>query len=99
MAVIGGPGNRYTKSIPVGSRPYGVGVDPSAHTVYVTNAADDSVSVIDAATNTVTTTIPVGTDPEGAAVDPPRHTVYVADDGSNSTASVVRRDAKTLPPK
>ena len=30
-------GYRVTRTIPVGSGPYGVGVDPAARTVYVTN--------------------------------------------------------------
>ena len=47
-----------TASIPVGSYPTGVAVDPAAGTVYVTNYYSDTVSVIDAATRTVTATIP-----------------------------------------
>ena len=69
--------NTVTATIPVGSEPYGVAVDPATHTVYVTNAGDGTVSVIDAATNTVTATIPVGAYPDGVAVDPAAGTVYV----------------------
>jgi YVTN family beta-propeller protein len=56
--------NPYTVTarMGVGKAPYGVGVDPSTNTVYVTNEASGTVSVIDGATNTVTATIvsPVG---------------------------------------
>ena len=66
-----------TATVPVGSDPYGVAVDPAAHTVYVTNDGDGTVSVIDAATRAVTATIPVGNGPDGVAVDPATHAAYV----------------------
>ena len=53
-------------------------MDPATGTVYVANAYDGTVSVIDAATNTVTATIPVGSNPGEVAVDPATGTVYVA---------------------
>lgn len=43
--------------IPVGNVPQGVGIDPSRHTAYVTNFADNTVSVIDGASNKVIATI------------------------------------------
>ena len=61
-----------TATIPVGSDPEGVAVDPAARTVYVTKPIDGAVSVIDAATSAVTATIGVGSGPEGVAVDPAR---------------------------
>ncbi len=51
---------RVTRTIPAGNGPHAVAVDRSARTVYVANADDDTVSVINAATGTVTRTIPVG---------------------------------------
>ena len=61
-------------------------MDPGAHTVYVPNSDDGTVSVIDGSTRTVTATVPVGKDPSRLAVDPGTHTVYVAnyDDGTVS---------------
>jgi DNA-binding beta-propeller fold protein YncE len=50
-------GYTVTATIGVGSDPDGVAVDSAAGTVYVTNADDGTVSVIDAATNAVTATI------------------------------------------
>ena len=73
-------GYTVTATIPVGSGPDGVAVDPAAGTVYVTNYGDGTVSVIDAATNTVTATIPVGSGPDGVAVDPAAGTVYVTNE-------------------
>src|SRR6476620_8453825 len=52
-------GYTVTATIPVGSSPRAVAVDPATHTAYVTNTGDGTVSVIDAATNAVTATIPV----------------------------------------
>jgi YVTN family beta-propeller protein len=67
-----------TNTIPVGSPPSGLAVDPVTGTVYVSRAGE--VSVIDAATDTVTATIPVsGGGGAGAIVaDPAAGAVYVA---------------------
>ena len=85
-------GYTVTATIPVGSGPFAVTVDPATHTAYVTNANDGTVSVIDAATRAVTATIPVGSYPYGVAVDPAAGTVYVANAGAG-TVSVI--DAAT----
>jgi YVTN family beta-propeller protein len=86
-----------TATIPVGTEPYGVAVDPAAGTVYVTNqfSNTDTVSVIDAATSTVTATIPVGgTEPTGVAVDPGAGTVYVT--SVRATVSVIDAATSTV---
>ena len=81
-------GYTVTATIPVGSHPAGVAVDPAAGTIYVTNYLGGTVSVIDEATSTVTATIPAGSRPEGVAADPATHTAYVANyDGG--TVSVI----------
>jgi YVTN family beta-propeller protein len=85
-------GYTVTATIPVGSGPNGVAMDPAAGTVYVANATSGTVSVIDGATDAVTATIPVGSGPSGVAVDPAAGTVYVANSGSG-TVSVI--DAAT----
>ena len=70
--MIDGATNTVTATIPVGSKPIGVGVDPSTHTVYVANESDSTVSVIDGTTNTVTATVAVGSNPSGwASTRPP----------------------------
>ena len=46
MSVISGRTNTVTATIPVGSRPGGVAADPETGTIYVTNLASDTVSVI-----------------------------------------------------
>ena len=92
MSVIDEATRAVTATIPVGTSPDGVAVDPVARTVYVANAGAGTVSVIDAATHAVTATIPVGTSPDGVAVDPVARTVYVANAGAG-TVSVI--DAAT----
>jgi len=75
----------------VGSGPGAVAVDAVAHTVYVANYTDDTVSVIDAATDAVTAIIPVGSGPGAVAVDAAAGTVYVA----NFSGAVSVIDAAT----
>ena len=58
---------RVIRTIPVGSGPDAVAVDPAARTVYVANQDSAAVSVIDAATGAVTRTIPVGSGPDAVA--------------------------------
>jgi YVTN family beta-propeller protein len=84
-------GYTVTATIPVGSYPDGVAVDPAAGTVYVPNSLYDTVSAIDEATNTVTAAIAVGAEPYGVAVDPVAGTVYVTNSG-DGTVSVISAD-------
>lgn len=65
-------------TIPVGHRPIYLAVDQKRNLVYVSNQADDTVSVIDGATNTVVHTVRVGKYPNGVAVNPRTNTIYVA---------------------
>src|ERR1700746_3239808 len=67
-----------------------------AQNAYITNALDNTVSVVSTATNTVTATIPVGVSPTGVAVSPDGSKVYVTNQGDDinpSTVSVI--DTKT----
>ncbi len=54
---------------------------------YITNTADDTISVIDTLTRTVIETIPAGSSPSSVAVHPDGRTVYVIN--NDSTVSVV----------
>jgi YVTN family beta-propeller protein len=87
VSVIDGATRTVTATVPVGSGPRGVAVDPDTHTVYVANFWE--VSVIDGSTRTVTATVPAGTSPGGGvAVDPSTHTVYVANYGDNAVSVI-----------
>lgn len=55
---------------------------------YVTNSADDTVSVIDTSTNLVVATVPVGHSPFGVAVHPGGAVVYVTNNGGNSISVI-----------
>ena len=63
-------------------------MDPTSHRAYVTNADNNSVSVIDTTTRAVTETIPVGKSPDGWVVDPTTHTVYITNSGDDSVSVV-----------
>ena len=52
-----------------------------AQNAYISNALDNTVSVVSTATNTVTATIPVGVSPTGVAVSPDGSKVYVTKPG------------------
>lgn len=72
-------------SIKVGSRPEGIAFD--GRSVWVANAADDTLSRIDAATNRVAgAPLRVGDDPDGVAAA--ADTVFVASAGDGTTSSV-----------
>src|SRR5439155_478525 len=70
--------NTITATVPVGSDPIGVAVDPRGMRVYVTNPDDGTGSVIDTATNTTVATVPVGASPSGVAVTADGTRAYVA---------------------
>ncbi len=79
-------------TITVGNLPSGIAIDQRSDTVYVTNYADNTVSVFNAATcnaenasgcGQTPATIPVGVGPLGVFADPGNHTVYVPNFGSN----------------
>ena len=81
-------------TVTVGQLPFFATLDPTNHTLYVSNALDDTVSMIDAATcNAQNTsgcsqtppTAAVGGFPIPIAVDPQTDTVYV---GNNNDATV-----------
>jgi len=57
-------------TVPVGSAPRGVFVDPSNGRIYVMGTESDSVSVIDGATHAVTKTLPVGRFPLSMGIGP-----------------------------
>jgi YVTN family beta-propeller protein len=74
-------------TIPVGDRPLDVAATPMR--AFVTNEADDTLSIIDATTNAVVgVPLMVGDMPRGVAVDPVNLAVYVANYGDDSVWAV-----------
>ena len=72
---------QVTATIPVGTNPVGVGVNPLTNRIYVSNNGDNTVSVIGGLANAVIATVPVGSGPVGVGVNPSTNRVYVADNG------------------
>jgi YVTN family beta-propeller protein len=97
VSVINGATNTVTTTVPVGSGPIGVGVNPSTNTIYVANSGSNNVSVVDGATNALTATIPVGTSPFGVGVNPSTDTIYVANIGSGSVSVIDGRQVPGVP--
>ena len=62
---------------------------------YVTNAWDDTVSVIDTISNTVVDTINVGDYPYGLAITPNNNLVYVVNT-SDDTVNVIDTSSNTV---
>ena len=97
---IGDPGHTVSvidrlavvATVEVGDGPRGVAVHPAGTFVYVANAIDGTVSVINTATNTVSDTVTVGNGPAHVIVHPAGTFVYVTN-GSDDTVSVI--DAAT----
>jgi YVTN family beta-propeller protein len=75
----------YVKSIAVGTEPFGIAYNPTNNSIYVTNLANNTVSVIDAATDEVVSTIPLSSF-SGAIKIPdsnsPSLLAYVKDNGA-----------------
>src|SRR5437016_1433994 len=84
-----------TATIRVGTEPLGVAADAMTNTIYVANAMDGTVSVINGRTNTVTATVDVGGVPVGVAADPKTSTVYVTN-SLDGTVSVINGRTNTV---
>ncbi len=76
-----------TGTIPTGTSPIAVAVNPITNTVYVANSADGSVTVINGEINT-TATVTVGTTPNAVAVNPVTNQIYVMNGGSGSVTVI-----------
>ena len=77
-----------TDTIPVIVEPTFLAYDHINQDMYVTNRADNIVSVIDTTSNTVTDTISAGVPPTGIDYDSVNKRMYVANSGDN-TISVI----------
>jgi DNA-binding beta-propeller fold protein YncE len=100
-AAIGATGHAQTviATVPVGSFPEDIAVNPVTNKIYVPNEGgvsnvNGTVTVIDGATN-ATTTVTVGEVPDAVAVDSVTNKIYVANYGNllgppgTSTVSVI----------
>lgn len=81
-------GGTVVDSVPTGTSPWGVAVDPLNGNVYVANDNSQNVSVINSTREEVIASIPVGANPCGVAVDPENGDVYVANGGSGNVSVI-----------
>jgi YVTN family beta-propeller protein len=89
-----GPYSLYAP-ISVGNDPRGIAVTPDQTFLYVTNYADDTVSVISLSTLAVTETISVGEGPYGISITPSGAYVYVVNEKAG-TVSVIDTDDNSV---
>jgi YVTN family beta-propeller protein len=93
MSIINGRATDDSTTINVGRTPFGVAVDRTDDTVYVTNSDDSNVSVINGRATDDSTTINVGGTPRGVTVDGSGSNaglVYVVNGNSNTTSVLGR---------
>ncbi len=93
VAVMDTATDAVIATVPVGSGPYSIAVNPTGTRIYMTN--DSAVSVINTATDTVIATVPVGSGPYGLVVNPMGTRVYVANYFSD-TVSVIDTETNTV---
>jgi YVTN family beta-propeller protein len=87
VSVFDGTTKTLIATVPVGSQPWAIAVNPTTNLVYVANASSASVSVIDGTTNTVTATVPVDVAPWAIAVNPVTNKIYTANCGFDCDAT------------
>lgn len=96
VVVVDQQTNKIVTTIPVGTGPCGIAVNPAGTRVYITNRLDDTVSVINGITGAVIgSPITVGDGPRGIVVSPSGSTVYVANEDSE-TISVIDAVTNTV---
>jgi len=66
-------------TIPVGTAPTGVGINPTTNEIYVANSGSSSISVIDGATNNIISTIPIESQARDVSVNPVTNMIYVVE--------------------
>jgi YVTN family beta-propeller protein len=76
------------REIPVGREPSSLALHPDGLTVYVANAFDGTVSVVDLSEGGVTDTFGVGAEPVAVALSPNGTRLYVASSASNALVVV-----------
>ena len=81
---IGAAGPAKLKEIPTGGDPSSVAISPNGKRVFVANALDGNVAVINAVRRTRTSTFPAGAEPMALVLSPAGSRLYVANSASNN---------------
>lgn len=87
-ALVGSP-------IAVGTRSYGVAVNPAGTRVYVASFGGTTLSVIDTSSNTVLTTVTGFSNPFGVTLNPTGTRAYIANE-TNNTVSILDTASNTI---
>jgi YVTN family beta-propeller protein len=82
------PNYQLVASVPIGTRPTGVGVSPDGTRVYVADRFTREVWVVDTSTDTVVAKIPMGAGPNGVTVSADGTRAYVGLHGTNRVAVI-----------
>ena len=97
LAVVDTATKTVVKEIPVGRQPWGVAVHPSLPRVYVSNRADDTVSIVDTEElMVVRDPVPTGRGPNAVAVSPNGAKIFVAN-ATSDDLTVFDVDAPDAP--
>jgi YVTN family beta-propeller protein len=83
------------KTIPVGTNPGQIVVNPGSHTAFIVNQGSNSVSLLDTQQLKVKKVITVGASPIGIAVNPAANKVYIANSGSGTITPISGTSALT----
>jgi YVTN family beta-propeller protein len=81
-------GTVVTKTFPLHSQHFALAIDPKCNALYVANADENTVSVIDETHHAVVAVLPVGNKPTSIVVHPTSSMVYVGNDG-DGTVTVI----------
>ncbi len=86
VTVINGATNAAT-SVPAGSQPTAIAVNPVTNTIYSVNYGSNNVTVIDGEQN-ATAAVDVGAAASDVAANPQTNMIYVANSGSNTVTAI-----------
>ena len=77
-----------TDAVPTGNSPHAIGINSVTDRIYLANADDGTLTVIDGATHS-TATIAVGNNPQAVAVNPTTNKIYVANTNPSGAVTVI----------
>ena len=77
-----------TGTVPTGTGPAAIGINPVTNKAYVANASDGTLTIIDGATHS-TATIAVGSNPHAVLVNTVTNKIYVANANASGIVTVV----------
>ncbi len=98
VVAAGGVNGVVTVTTPSGTATSATSFSVGSGTVayaYMTNYADNNVSIVNTSTGVVSSTLAVGATPSGVAVNPSATRVYIANSGDN-TISVINTSTNTV---